>query len=139
MWPLLSYAHSTLMTLLNLILRKIVKIILFFNITLWWPFVADGSPLSPCSTVRSTAVNWSFWGYRFRFLKFETLSRHGTVECTIKGTDRLVQSVEQMGSIRSEIFPTASKCVQLVHSLTRKCYFPSKILIFDFESRWGIY
>ena len=68
------------MTLLNLILRKIVKIILFFNITLWWPFVADGSPLSPCSTVRSTAVNWSFWGYRFRFLKFETSSestRHG--------------------------------------------------------------
>ena len=68
------------MTLLNFILRKIVKIILFFNITLWWPFVADGGPLSPCSTVRSTAVNWSFWGYRFRFLKFETSSestRHG--------------------------------------------------------------
>ena len=50
------------------------------------------------------------------------------MECTIKGPDRLVQSVEQMGSIRSEIFPTASKCVQLVHSLTRKCYFPSKKL-----------
>ena len=74
------YSHSKLMTLLNFILRKIVKIILFFNITLWWPFVADGGPLSPCSTVRSTAVNWSFWGYRFRFLKFETSSestRHG--------------------------------------------------------------
>lgn len=116
LWSLVSYAHSKLMTLLNLILRKIVKIILFFNITLWWPFVADGSPLSPCSTVRLTAVNWSFWGYRFRFLKFETSSestRHGGM---------YDQGARSFGSINgANGFHSVRKYFQQLQNVSNSC------------------